>query len=490
MTKSFLILISLLCFLPMFGQKTSVIGFAPEFIGKNANIYVVEDFITYKRKKVGSGLISESDSSFHISFENKEIRKAVVEIENIIGFLYVDTNRTYEIIFQPKSKEAKRLTENKIALSFLNLPKDDINYKILAFDMWVDDFLFKHYYKSSMNVGNVKNDSLKDNAATSDFYAELDTFKMYIDEYYSNEEDLFFLNYIKFSIAQLDDIRHTKMTNNEGMKRFETYLKHVPVNYNNEKYMNYFKYFFSEYFSTIPRNNEADVLKAIHKASPRELWKALSFDYRLKNPQHKELLMILALGESYYSMTYEQMEIVTILDSLTKIARVPQNKVIAQNILNEITSLTPGYPAPIITLKGESGAPKTWYNYEGRHVYITFFETWCTECIKEMKVIKSMKDKYEGAVKFVSICTDSDPIAYKKFRSDNANFDWDFYHISSNKNEVLNKFKIKDLPAYFLIDQDGFIVQAPADRPIPDGEYKTIEGTFEEIVKAIMYRNE
>lgn len=490
MTKSILIAFLFVLIAPVFGQQTTITGFAPEFLGKDANVYIVEDFITLKRMKVGSGMVQASDSSFHITFDNKEINKAVVEIENIIGYLYVDKDKNYEVIFQPKSKEAKRLTENKIALSFLNLPKDDINYKILAFDMWVDDFLFKHYYKTAINASNIKGDSLKDSKAKSDFYAELDTFKIYVDDYYKEETDLFFLNYIKFSIAQLDDIRHSKKSNNEGIKRFETYLKHAPVYYNNEKYMAYFKSFFSEYFSTIPRANEGECIKAIHSASPRELWKALAFDYRLKNPQHKELLMILALGEAYYDMTFEQNEIVTILDSLTEIARVPQNKIIAKNILAEITSLTPGYPAPIIALKGADGKPKTWYNYEGRHVYITFFETWCTECVKEMKVIKSLKEKFDGAVKFVSICTDSDLESYTKFRREFPQFDWDFYHISSNKNEVLNKFKIKDFPAYFLIDQDGFIVQAPADKPIPDGEYKTIEDTFEEILKALMYRNE
>lgn len=489
MIKSLFVVLFIFFSLSSLGQ-TSIVGFAPEFLGKEAKVYLVEDFITNKRKLVGSSIVESKDSSFHIEFENKEINKAVVEIENIIGYLYVDTNRTYEIIFQPKSKNPKRLTENVIVLSFLNLPETDINYKILAFDMWVDDFLFKHYYKSKINIAVVRNDSLEDERATIDFFSELDTFKLYVDEYYKEEHDIFFLNYIKYSIAQLDNLHHSKMSNNEGIKRFETYLKNVPVYYNNEKYMNYFQFFFSEYFSTLPRENEEDIIRAIHSRSPRELWKAMAFDYRLKNPQHRELLMILALGESYYSMPYEQGDIITILDSLTQIARVPQNKVIAKNILNEITSLLPGYPAPIIPLQGKNGKPKTWYNYEGIHIYVSFFETWCTECIKEMRIIKSLSDRYEGAVKFVSICTDSDPKAYAAFRKNFPEFDWDFYHIQGNKNEVLSKFKVKDLPTYFLLDQDGFIVQAPAQAPVPDGEYETIESTFEEIVKALKYQNE
>ncbi len=490
MTRNFLTLLFFLFSICSIGQ-TSIVGFAPEFIGKEANVYIIEDYITYKRKKVGNAIVEAKDSSFHISFDLKEINKAVVEIENIIGYLYVDVDKKYEVIFQPKSKEAKRLTENEIVLSFLNLSESDINYKILAFDMWVDDFLFKHYYKSNINTNNVKSDSLKDKSSKSAFYAELDTFKMYVDEYYKNESDVFFLNYIKFSVAQLDNIHHSKMSNNEGIKRFETYLKDVPVYYNNEKYMNYFKFFFSKYFSTLPSMYQAQIDTAIAHASPRELWKALSFDYRLRNPQHKELLMILALGESHFSLAYDYGDAAIImLDSLTEIARVPENKIIAQNILNEITSLLPGYPAPVIALKGDDGKPKTWYNYEGIHIYVSFFETWCTECVKEMRIIKAMNERYEGAVKFVSICTDSDPEKYAKFRKDHPDFNWDFYHVAGNKNEVMNKFKVKDLPAYFLIDQDGFIVQAPAQSPIPDGEGETVEETFEEIVKALRYRNE
>ncbi|MBK9591056.1 MAG: hypothetical protein IPO32_05985 [Crocinitomicaceae bacterium] len=49
----------------------------------------------------------------------------------------------------------------------------------------------------------------------------------------------------------------------------------------------------------------------------------------------------------------------------------------------------------------------------------------------------------------------------------------------------MTKFRVTSSPAYFLIDQDGFIALAPAPSPSPDGEYESIDKTFYIIRQAL-----
>ena len=49
----------------------------------------------------------------------------------------------------------------------------------------------------------------------------------------------------------------------------------------------------------------------------------------------------------------------------------------------------------------------------------------------------------------------------------------------------MEAFEVATVPSYFLIDQEGFIILAPAPRPSPDGEYESIDKTFYIIHKAL-----
>jgi len=43
---------------------------------------------------------------------------------------------------------------------------------------------------------------------------------------------------------------------------------------------------------------------------------------------------------------------------------------------------------------------------------------------------------------------------------------------------LLDQFNVVTVPAYYLIDQDGYIALSPAKSPSPDGVYESIDKTF------------
>jgi hypothetical protein len=49
----------------------------------------------------------------------------------------------------------------------------------------------------------------------------------------------------------------------------------------------------------------------------------------------------------------------------------------------------------------------------------------------------------------------------------------------------MGSFNITSVPNYYLFDQEGFIYQAPALSPGPNGKYQSIEGTLIKIQRAL-----
>jgi thioredoxin-related protein len=52
-------------------------------------------------------------------------------------------------------------------------------------------------------------------------------------------------------------------------------------------------------------------------------------------------------------------------------------------------------------------------------------------------------------------------------------------------NPIWKNYKVDAFPTYVLIDPNGYIVQAPALGPMPNGQYQTIDQTFFFIQQAL-----
>ena len=110
-------------------------------------------------------------------------------------------------------------------------------------------------------------------------------------------------------------------------------------------------------------------------------------DLFLVNPEIRELIMIDKLGKAFYSEPHFRGNILTILDSVSRFAVYKHSAVVARNVINYVTSIEPGFPAPQISLTASDGSLITWRKYRGKFVYVNFFETWHEKSLAEMKII-------------------------------------------------------------------------------------------------------
>jgi hypothetical protein len=447
-----------------FGQLVSIKGWAPGYLNEEVTLTRYQDYITFTEEKLATAQVGK-DSLFSLNFFCNRTERVKLKVGKNYAFLYIQPNANYELFFPAVNKfDPVHPEGSEMELLFRSLPKEDINYKILEFDRWLNEFLGEYYHLKSSPQGG--------------FAQKLDVLKKDMQTYYEADTSTYFKVFIKFRMAELDEASFYGSRNE--IERFDHYLLHSEVYYQNDAYMEYVKKFFKDFFerTTMELNNR--IYQAILKSSPTILFNALGADYRMKNLRLRELIMIKSLGELYYNPDYPQTNISSILDSLSNHALFQSNQTIAQNLKRKLTELVPGSPAPRFVLLDEKNNEISLKTFPGRYKYIQFVQAGSTVAKNEMDLMVPLYSKYAKNVEFITVLfgLDASISAHK------TKYNWVF-STPKNEDELKALFHIRTFPEYVLIDPDGFIVASPALRPSPDGKYETIDRTFFEIHKAM-----
>lgn len=458
------ILFSLISFLIIctvsFAQSVTINGVAPAYVGSSIEIYRIADYFSNIETLVTSSTVKE-DSTFSLSFSIPLTEKIIVKSKNNKGFLFVQQGGKYDIFFPEKDKyDPYRPTGNNVEVGFFGLDSTDINYKILGFQRWVDHFVGNNYYRK--------------NSDPKAFSESLERFKSNVEKAYKNDTSTYFKTHVRFTIAGLDNIQTNAERNR--YEKHDFYIKHTPVQYNNEVYMSYISDF---YQSMIPRlSNEANqaVYEGVLKSSPTVIMAALGSEYTLVNLRIRELIMIKSLAEVYNSKDFPQTNIATILDSLSTNCLFKANQEIAKNLTHRITSLVPGGKAPDIVFMEEGKPTKTLFAYRKKHLYIHFFNPESENNDKEIPLLIEEYEKYKDYVTFVSLYKKDKELS-PKAQATIDSIEWEVYGMSES-NSIWKKYQIEAFSQYTLIDAAGYIVASPALGPLPNGQYETIDKTF------------
>ncbi|NOQ71965.1 MAG: redoxin domain-containing protein [Crocinitomix sp.] len=448
-------------------SQNEIVGYAPEFIGQEVTLYTYQDYVTMNRVAIGEGTVRASDSSFTINFQANSTIKGVVEIGRVEGDLYIAPNTNYNIYF-PGSAEPSSYQNSETNIYFSDLDTTDINYMVLQYHRWFDAFV--SYNEKQMSSGG--------------FLAYLDTFKLYAADAYKEVEDPFFITYVRYDIAEMEQTYGGNRNSEQRLETFLNYIEPFPVYYENDRYMKFILAFYDKEFREYLPVTEAAIMNAIYRKSPTLLMQTLKSDIFLTDPALRELVMVDKLGRAFYREIEYRPNIIAILDSVSNQANSEVNAAVARNVKKYITNLEPGYPAPAIQLNRSAEEKVSWIDYRGKFVYFNFFATWNEESMNDMEIISRLVPKYDEDIAFVSVCADKDSSTFAAFQKKFPEYDWDIFYVGEDET-LMRSFKITSIPNYYLIDQDGFIFSAPALAPSPNGEYKSVEETLFKIKKAL-----
>lgn len=457
-----------------FGQTKEIVkieGFAPTYVGKQVEVYEVEDYFSLKESRIASAEV-QADSSFILTFFMDATKRVIIRGGNNRAYMYVQPKGHYYVYLPEKDKyEPYRPAGNLVELTFYDLDSNDINYKILGFNRWTDNYLAD------------KLPTIRSNPA--EYERLIDTFKTTVNNYYIADTNTFFYDYIYYSMATLDNIQKTNERNK--YQKYFYYLQGFPVLYENDAYMDYFTNFYRGFMPSLPMEVNNRVYLGILKSSPTVVMKALGKEYTVDNLRIRELVMIQMLSEAYFTPDYPQTNILTILDSVSNHAMFREHKVIARNMYERLTEVANGGKAPEFTMRSETGELKMLSDFKGKHLYLHFFDPNSEKSKIEIPLLLELYAKYLGEIQFVTICKEQEDMSTAVEVT--SQIPWDVFFVPKD-NDMWKRYKIQTFPNYVLIDGYGYVVAAPALGPQPNSSYETIERTFFNIQKTIQEMNE
>jgi peroxiredoxin len=472
-------MIRLLCFWVMLmatnillAEKVTISGLATGYEGKSVSIIIFKDFLTKERQVIAKSSVDEN-GKFSLAADIEKIEYSLVKIGRISSIIYLQPGGNYSISFPlPDNKTGRSLDETKVEMYFDSLEAYDINNLILDYDYRYDYFVSKNMLILHK----------------PEFKFQLDTFKQKITKVYKEIKVPFFIDYVYYSTAMLELMGD--MENGQQMAKisvFEQYLRGRKIEYQHDKYMELFNEFYSEPLSNLsPEINEKVLVAINEKASLKLLFDAIEKNSFTSNKNIRELILIKGLMENYYNKEYDPDNILIILDSIGNSGINEENKAVAKSAYKKLTYLNKGFDAPdfkLTTLKGDTISLS---QFKGKYVYLSFWTTWSTSSVSELKLYPGYRTRYKDEKKkcepivYISINMDEKKSDFLDFMKKHPEYDWYFLDGHSD-NEILDLYQVKSMPTYYLIDEEGKFQQAPALRPSPNGTFKSIDETFHNI---------
>lgn len=452
-------------FLAQSEKMVTISGYAPAYIGKQIEVNQIDDYLSMIESPIASSTVQQ-DSTFEVTFFCSEIKKVSVKAHLNKSYLYIQPNVNYSLYIPDKDDyNPYNPNGNKIELTFLNLDSTDINYKILQFQRWQDEYIGEYYY-----LKNIK---------PVEFSKKIDAFKTLVETYYQKDTSTFFKTYLKFTIAGLDNIQFAAERNR--FEKFDFYIKNEVIAYQNDAYMNYIATFYEKMMPRFSMEVNNRVYLGLLKSSPTLIMRALGNEITLKNIRLREIIMVKFLAEEFYSSDLPQTNILTVLDSVAHHPLFKANAIIATNLIARLTELVSGGKAPDFALKNSNNELKTLTDYKKKYTYIHFYNPESQASYVEIEPLLKLYERFKKNINFITIYPEKN-YDTKIIESSIKTIPWEKFSVPIN-HRVLSNYKVAQYPSYVLIDPYGYVVSAPALGPLPNGLYQTIETVFYSIQK-------
>ncbi len=256
--------------------------------------------------------------------------------------------------------------------------------------------------------------------------------------------------------------RHLAYSENKTCKISENYSEHFKnIDWNNEqdyKDSEYYRYLVSYYIGN-SFNNQRDTTKDWYISIIKFINKEVSNQY-IKDQ--------LLFEYSKYNITFAN----DLEDFYKEFKKGVKDKKIKKDITNSYKKLkvtVKGKPSPKFEdYESSDGKKVSLKDYRGKYLFIDVWACWCTPCTIEIPFMKKLIEKYKGKnIEFISISIDKQKdksVWEKMIREENLN--WTQLLADNDWNsDFIQKYLIKAIPRYIIVDPEGKIITANAPRP-------------------------
>ncbi len=169
------------------------------------------------------------------------------------------------------------------------------------------------------------------------------------------------------------------------------------------------------------------------------------------------------LYDSYYLNTYRKEAVKKITGWLISNARDSFNRELAGSVLEKISRLEPGSYPPYFSLEDETGRLVSPDSLKGKYTILVFGNTALPDTRIELNILKSWVNEYSDTLQVVVVLLDEDFIpALERAGSENTDY---IFLDGSDSEDLIDRYELKYLPAFFLLGTDSGFLISPAVLP-------------------------
>ena len=167
----------------------------------------------------------------------------------------------------------------------------------------------------------------------------------------------------------------------------------------------------------------------------------------------RELIKKIKYGGEAFAWAYGKWE------EFQQINPHPEYTEAVQAALDVALKLQPGQPAPEFTLGDLDGQPVSLSQFKGQVVLIDFWASWCGPCIGDLPQLRVIKEKTaDWPVVFLNVSIDEDEAAWRE-SIDKHEIEGVYVRADGFGSEVAKSYQVRGIPAYYLVDSQGLIVE-------------------------------
>ena len=456
-----IILILLTLFSQKFFAEVIINGYC-DFPKATISLFEIEDYITKTEKKISETEVDDK-GNFRLIFSSNDIKKIILRVNSNFTWMYIQPNSTYFIDIPKDGQITQFITNNEIEMVFFRLASDDINYKILGFEAWMDNYLSDIYILKDKQPG--------------EFVQKIAAFKKEVNDVYSKDTSLFFSSYLKYSIGlTIDNINFISAPSEAD--KFEFYIKDSPILINNNKYIEYLYSFYENYYYKLDQNLRAQLNTSIRKYDLENCLQTLKKDPYIQTEELAELILLMMINQSAFSQEISK----NILNKIYEKSINENYSTIAKNLLLKADEINIGDIFPNLVLDKKSQF--TLQMLKGKPIYIHCFDPKNQKSITEISALLKLNEKYEKYINIISVYSKpKEDFSMSEQRNLNL-IKWKKFELEPSENswKILN---IPSFPYYLFLDKDLVLLASPALSPSPNGSYETIERSFYDIKRKI-----
>ncbi len=430
-------------------QWVTVKGNAPDYAGYDLVVQRVVNPISMEKADLMVIRVNEQ-GDFEQSIELSAVTHASIDMGKFQGYIFLEPGETYQLVlppFQPRT-DADRFNPyfvpEDIELGIANAEAQGLNRCISGFDA----DLSRQY-----NTHAVRIFSNADVELAHKIMHETDSLYPCSHPYFEQ--------YKQYAYGELRMLAHKRHKRRAIYQTFKGDSINMTMPSFTQAFNTYFKGFFNYYFSS----RGGDSLRVAYTKGLRfdSLSMALRKDTLFANAELADLVLLKGLYDGFYSGRYEQETIIRLFKEAGEYGATYRIKQVAAGLYKQVTWLRAGTMAPQFTLYRLDGKERSLSDYEGKFVYLNFMHTSNHTCREELQLLNVLYKQLRRELSIVTVIMDEDPAAAKKLVKDNK-FKWDFLHYGAMPRVALD-YRIKALPAYFVIDPTQKLSLSPAPSP-------------------------